>query len=84
MQSNVDQGHVSFKITQILNIPDIYGFLPIPYIIGHLTALFIIVVNGTETHKYLDHPYCFHKCLNVGWMSIFYFIFLYIFPRNLY
>ena len=50
----------------------------------HDCAFFIIVVNGTEIHKYLDHPYWIHKCLNVGQISIFYYIFLYIFPRNLY
>ena len=48
--------------------PDIYGFLPITYIITHMTV-----------HKYLDHPYWIHKCLNVGRISIFYYIFLCIY-----
>ena len=60
-------------------------FLPIPYIIIHMTVhFFFIVVNGTGIHKYLGHPYSAHKCINVVRMSIFYYIFLYIFPRNLY
>ena len=43
---------------------------------------FNIVVNGTKIHKYLDHPYWIHKCLNVGRISIPYYIFLYIyFPQ---
>ena len=38
----------------------------------HDYAFFNIVVNGTEIHKYLDHPYWIHKCLNIGWISISY------------
>ena len=36
-------------------------------------------VNGTEIHKYLGDPYTIHKCLNVVRMSIFYYIFPYIY-----
>ena len=32
----------------------------------HDCAFFNTVVNGTEIHKYLDHPYWIHKCLNIG------------------
>ena len=35
-----------------------------------------------ENINYMDHPYWIHKCLNVGRISIPYYIFLYIyFPQ---
>ena len=49
------------------------------YYRSHDCAFFIIVVNGTEIHKYLDHPYWIHKCLSIVRISIFYYIFLYIY-----
>ena len=60
--------------------PDIYEFLPIHSIIIHMTVHFLQwCVNGTEIHKYLGDPYTIYKCLNIVRMSIFYYIFPYIY-----
>ena len=41
-------------------------------------------VNGTEIHKYLGPSFTIHKCLNVVWMSLFYYIFLYLYFQEIF
>ena len=75
----------SFEHLLVYLSTDIYWFLPINYIIVHMTVqVFVWCVNGTEISKYQFHPYTSFKCLNVVRMSIFNEIFLYILPTHLY
>ena len=49
-----------------------------------MTAFFAWCVNGKEIHKYLVHPDTILKCLNVVWMSIFNYIFIYFYFQEIF
>ena len=59
-------------------------FCPIDHNVKKCLVMWVIIQVIDEKINYLDHPYWIPKCLNIGRISIPFYIFLYIYFRQIF